>query len=99
MKYFQRISVEHFVRLIVEDDRETSRIVESWNMEKEEIVSFIVNQLKEIGIFHVEPMGHAQIIYNNIHFQLRNSPEIKAGLRKIQEEIEKNKAKHSRHSK
>ena len=98
MKYFQRISIEDFVKAIVMEDRETTKITDSWNMERDEVIGVIVGHFKELGIFFVDPMGHAKLIYDNIHFQLRHSPELIARLNRINEEIERAKARHSRHS-
>lgn len=98
MKYFQRVSIEDFVRAIVMDDRETTKITDSWNMERDEVISVLVGHFQELGIFFVDPMGHAALIYDNIHLQLRHSPELIARLNRINEEIERAKARHSRHS-
>ena len=87
MKYFQRVSFEEFVHLIVTEDRETTKITDSWNIERDEVVSIPINHFRELGIFFVEPMRHADIIYKNIHFQLKHSPDLIARIKKINEEI------------
>ena len=98
MKYFQRVSIDEFIKQIVTEDRETTKITDSWNIEREEVVSIIIAHFKELGIFYVDPMKHAKIIYKNIHFQLKNSPDLMARIKKINEEIERAKARHSRHT-
>lgn len=80
------------------DDRETTKITDSWNMEREEVISVVVSHFRELGIFFVDPMGHAKLVYDNIHFQLKHSPELRARLNRINEEIERAKARHSRHN-
>lgn len=89
--------IDQFVNQIVQDDRETNKLIDSWNMEKEEIIQIIVEHFREFGIFMVSPMEHANIVYKNILFQLSYSPRLRARLNKIQADIERAKAKHTRH--
>jgi len=91
------MSVDQFITQIIQDDRDISKIIDTWNMEKEEITQIVIEHFKEFGIFMVAPMEHAQLIYDQIHFQLHHSPKLRARLSKIQSDIEKAKAKHTRH--
>lgn len=92
------MSIESFVQLIVTDDRETTRLIDSWGIEKEELVRIVVQHFRELGIFHVYPLDHAQLIYQNIQYQLLNSPELKLRLAKIKEEAERLKARHTKNA-
>ena len=96
MKYFQRMSIEQFIKIIVTEDKEVAKITDSWNIERDEVISIIINHFKELGIFFVEPMGHAELIYENIVFQLKQSPVLIERRQKVNKEIERAKAKHAR---
>lgn len=97
MKFFQKMSIDQFVRQIIQDDRETNRMIESWNMEKDEIIQLVTEHFREYGIFMVSPMSHARLIYKHIQQHLIYSPKIRSRLNKIEAEIAKAKARHTRH--
>lgn len=98
MKYFQPLPIETFVSNIIADDREVTRIIENWNIEREEIAQILVNHFKSLGIYLVKPLDFAVVIRKNILFQLRYNPSLKLRIVQIAREIEKVKTKHTRHA-
>lgn len=98
MKYFLPVTIEYYVKQIISDDKEASRIMESWSIEKDEVVDIIVEQFKKLGIFKVHALKHSQLIYKNIIFQLNYCPQLIERLNKIREEIARAKARSSRRS-
>lgn len=96
MKYFQKVSIEQFVTLIITEDRETGKIIDNWNIERDEIIKSIVSHYHNLGIFMVEPLDYAKTIYRDIQFQVNHNPDLRDKLLTIKEEILKQKAKHSR---
>ncbi|MDD9951158.1 MAG: hypothetical protein OXT67_06285 [Zetaproteobacteria bacterium] len=95
-RYFQKTSVEEYIKALINDDREVMRIIDSWNIEREEIAAILVSHYKKIGILYIEPLTFAKVVYGDIIHQLKHSPEIRARLAKVQEEIARQKSKHSR---
>ena len=96
VRFFQKTSIDEFITSIVNEDRDVIRIIDSWNIEREEIGGILTAHYKKIGVLYVEPLEHSKVIYADIHHQLKFSPEIRLRLQKMQEEIARQKSKHSR---
>jgi hypothetical protein len=98
MKYFQPLSIDLFVGNLITEDREINRMIENWNIEKEEIIQILIQHFKSLGIYMVKPLEFSVLIRKNIVFQLKFNPTLKLRIFQIEEEIEKVKTKHTRHA-
>lgn len=96
LKFFQRMSIEQFVGAVVNDDRETNKLMDNWNIEKDEVAKYIINHFRSLGIFYVDPLDYALLIYKHIHLTIMYLPELHEKRQKVAEEIEQQKRKHSR---
>jgi len=96
MKIKYKMPIELYVKAVITDDREVSKITESWNIEKDDIISVLADHFEALGIYQVLPMAHENLIYQNIVFQLQNSPVLRAKIEKINESIRRMKERHSR---
>ena len=90
------MSIELYIKAVINEDRDASKITETWNLEKDEIMSVLVDHFQSLGIFSVLPMRHAEKIYENVIFQLHNSPILIDKNEKVNESIRKLKERHSR---
>lgn len=96
MKIKHKMSIDLFVKGVIEFDKDASKITESWNLEKDDIISVLVEHFEFLGIYEVLPMEHAELIYDNVLFQLKNSPVLGEKIEKVNEAIRRHKEKHSR---
>jgi hypothetical protein len=98
MKFFQPLPIEQFVTTIMTEEREVFRITENWNIEKEEVIQILVAHFRSLGIYVVKPLSFADIIKQNMVFQLKFNPQLRNRLVQIAREIERMKTKHTRHN-
>ncbi|MFK7827976.1 MAG: hypothetical protein AB8G05_27755 [Oligoflexales bacterium] len=96
MKFFQRMAIDRFVNAIINEDRDILKISEGWNIEREEVIGIVVDHFNELGIYLVDPMEHAQTIYDNIVFQLKYSPVLRSRIQQVNRDIDRAKARHNR---
>ena len=96
MKIKYSMPIELYIKAVINEDRDASKITETWNLEKDEIMEVLVDHFQSLGIFKVLPMQHAKIIYENVIFQLHNSPILLDKIEKVNESIRKLKERHSR---
>jgi ABC-type phosphate transport system ATPase subunit len=96
MRYFQKISIEQFITSLMNEDKDTLRIMDSWNIERAEVINMLISYYRRVGVLYVLPMEFAKLIYEDIHYQLRYSPEIRGYVREIEEKIARAKAKSGR---
>lgn len=96
MKIKATMPIELYLKYVINDHREVSKITESWNLEKDDIISVLIEHFQNLGIYKVFPMEHSTLIYENIIFQLHNSPLLKKKIERVNESIRRMKEKNSR---
>lgn len=96
MRLKYRMSIELFVKKVISEDKTALKITETWNLDKEDIISVLVEHFQILGIYQVIPMAHEDLIYENILFQLENSPVLYEKREKVREAIRRLKEKSSR---
>ncbi len=93
MRFSQPLTIEYFIFLLVQEDRDVSKMIESWNIERVEIEDILVRHYREMGLFEVLPLEHAVIIKRDLMLQLQINPELNTKKAKVQQEIERLKAR------
>ncbi len=86
MKYFQPLPIEVFINDICQQDRDISKILESWNVELEEVTKAMSSYYTDLGIYMVEPLAHADLIRGDLFRQLRDNKLLKQKLHAVHEE-------------
>ena len=99
MRYFQKMSIEEFIRKMIIEDAPTTKIADAWNIDHVEAIQILSDYFKELGIFYVKPMENFKIVYKHLHLQMLHSHKLHERIRKTQESIAHSKAKNNRQNK
>ena len=96
MKFTVPRTIEDYIYQLLVNDRDILKFTESWNIEKSEVQEIIIAHYRELGIFAVLPGDHAEMIKEDVSFQLRANPELLNRQAAVQQEIERVKARQRR---
>ncbi len=88
------IPIEVFVRASF-DDLRVMQVIGNWKIEPGELQKLVIIYLKDMGVYHVEPML-IHVIRDTIIAQLQTSPEIIAMVKKAEKvDAEKQMKRHA----
>ncbi len=93
MRFSQPLPIEYFVWILIQEDRDIAKMIESWNLERNEIEELLVKHYRDMGIFEVLPLEHALILKRDLMTQLQINPDLNAKKARVQQEIERLKAR------
>ena len=96
MRFFPQKEIDFYMRHLIYDDREIASLMDQWNVEKEDVASILAGFFKSIGVFTVYSHNFERVIYNQVKFQLKHSPVMKAKIKIVEREIAKVRARQRR---
>lgn len=96
MRYFAPIPIDSYITKLITEDRLINELVETWNIEREEIIRMMITHYKDLGYFVARPLSHEVILRKDLLYQLRHNKALVARMRAIQRQIESVKSRHAR---
>ena len=74
MKFYQPLPLKIFIDLLLHEDREVLRIIDTWSAEREEISEYLVGYYQNLGVFMVKPQEYARLLREDLCTQLKQNP-------------------------
>ncbi|MFK7872723.1 MAG: hypothetical protein AB8C84_06055 [Oligoflexales bacterium] len=83
MRIVANIPIRRFVHMTITKESSIHSIIDSWSIERENIIKVITEHFIDMGIFEVSPVTDTEQIRDSIIHALHYHPDFKAMLIKI----------------
>ena len=74
MKLYQPLPTHIFIHMLLFEDREIFRIIDSWKLDREEIRTILVAYYHALGVVVISPNDFARFLREDVLMQLKHNP-------------------------
>lgn len=74
VKLHQPVPIHTFLHLLLFEDRDVFRMLDSWKIERKEVYRILITYYHSLGIYSVKPDITQQLLRDDVLLQLKQNP-------------------------